>query len=77
MSSMELDRCDKIYRSRDLVKGMLDTMIYIETAQQDKLIPITVLCPFEEVLEKVYSLLAAAGYGCAEYSLLGEAMEGK
>lgn len=60
MNSMELERCDKIYRSRDLVKGILDTMIYIETAQQDKLIPITVLCPFEEVLEKVYSLLGEA-----------------
>lgn len=57
---MKLEKCDEIYRSRDLVKGMLDTMIYIETAQQDKLIPITVLGPFEEVLEKVYSLLGEA-----------------
>ena len=40
-----------------LVKGLLDTMYYIETAEQDKLIPITILCPFETVLEKIYSLV--------------------
>lgn len=36
---------------------LIQVMFYMETAEQDKLIPITVRCPFEAVLEKVSSLL--------------------
>ena len=32
-------------------------MFYMETAEQDRLIPVTILAPSEAVLEKVYSLL--------------------
>ena len=51
---------DKIKQAEELVKGLLDIMYYMETAKQDILIPISVLCPFEAVLEKIYSLLKDA-----------------
>lgn len=54
---MDLKNLDKLGQSRALVKGLCDTMFYMETAKQDKLIPITILATFEEALEKVYSLL--------------------
>ena len=54
---MDLKEHDNLEQVENLVKGLLDTMYYMETAKQDKLIPITVLCPFEAVLEKVYSLI--------------------
>ena len=39
------------------MKGLLDIMYAIQTAQQDVLIPITILSPFETVLNRVYLLL--------------------
>lgn len=55
--AMKLNNLDRLHQAKDLVKGLRDTMLYIETAEQDKLIPITILGSFEVVLEKVYSLL--------------------
>lgn len=54
---MRLENLDKLRRAEDLINGLLDMMIYIEDARQDKLIPITVLCPFEAVLERAYLML--------------------
>ena len=54
---MQLENLDKLRRAKDLINGLLDMMIYIEDARQDKLIPITVLCPFEAVLERAYLML--------------------
>lgn len=54
---MDLKNLDKLGQSKALVKGLCDTMFYMETAKQDKLIPITVFGTFEAALEKVYSLL--------------------
>ena len=54
---MRLNNLDRIQQTKDLVKGLRDTMFYMETAEQDKLIPITILGAFEAVLEKVLSLL--------------------
>ena len=54
---MELKKADRLLQAKDLVKGLRDIMFYMETAEQDKLIPITILGPSEVVLEKVYSLL--------------------
>lgn len=55
--NMELKKADRLLQAKDLVKGLRDIMFYMETAEQDKLIPITILGPSEVVLEKVYSLL--------------------
>lgn len=54
---MDLKELDNLEQAENLIKGLLDTTYYMETAKQDKLIPITVLCPFEAVLEKIYSLI--------------------
>lgn len=54
---MDLKELDNLEQAKNLLKGLLDTMYYMETAKQDKLIPITVLCPFEAGLEKIYSLI--------------------
>lgn len=54
---MELKESDRLQQAKDLVKGLRDIMFYMETAEQDKLIPITILGPSEVILEKVYSLL--------------------
>lgn len=54
---MKLKKADSIQQAKNLVKGLRDVMFYIETAEQDKLIPITILSPFEAVLEEVSSLL--------------------
>lgn len=54
---MKLKKTDNIQQAKNLVKGLRDVMFYIETAEQDKLIPITILSPFEAVLEEVGSLL--------------------
>ena len=54
---MDLKNLDKLGQSKALVKGVCDTMFYMETAKQDKLIPITILGTFEATLEKVYLLL--------------------
>ena len=55
--AMKLNNLERLHQAKDLVKGLRDTMFYIETAEQDKLIPITILGSFEVVLEKIYSLL--------------------
>ena len=54
---MNLNNLDKLEQAEGFIKGLRDTMFYLETAGQDVVIPITVLCPFEAVLEKVYCLL--------------------
>ncbi len=54
---MELKSFDKLQQAKELVKGLRDIMYYMETAKQDKLIPITILGPSETVLDKIYSLL--------------------
>lgn len=54
---MESNNLDRILESEELVKGLLDIMYAIQTAQQDALIPITILSPFETVLNRVYLLL--------------------
>lgn len=54
---MNLKERGHIEQVENLVKGLLDTMYYMETAEQDKLVPITILCSFETVLEKIYSMV--------------------
>lgn len=54
---MDLKERGNMDQVEKLVKGLLDNMYYIETAKQDKLIPITILCSFETVLEKIYFLV--------------------
>ena len=54
---MESSNLDWILEAEELVKGLLDTMLTIRTAQQDELIPLTILCPFEVVLKRVDLLL--------------------
>lgn len=54
---MILKSLDKLEKTKELVKGLQDTMFYIETAKQDCVIPITILCTFETVLERIYLLL--------------------
>jgi len=54
---MELKSFDNLQQAKDLVRGLRDIMFYMETAEQDRLIPVTILAPSEAVLEKVYSLL--------------------
>ncbi len=54
---MESNNLDRILESEELVKGLLDIMYAIQTAQQDVLIPITILSPFETVLNRVSLLL--------------------
>lgn len=48
---------EKVLEAKELAEGMLDIMYTIQTAQQDRLIPITILKPFEAVLKQVYLLL--------------------
>ena len=54
---MESNNLDRILESEELVKGLLDIMYAIQTAQQDALIPITILSPFETALNRVSLLL--------------------
>jgi len=54
---MDLKKRGNMEQVENLVKGLLDTMYYIETAEQDKMIPITILSSYETVLEKIYSLI--------------------
>lgn len=51
---MKRDNFDKLAQAADLIKGVVDTMVCMEDARQDRLIPITVLCSFEAVLEKAF-----------------------
>ena len=54
---MDLEDFDKLEQSRELVKGLMDIMVFIENIQQNTMIPVTVLCPFKVVLDKIYSLI--------------------
>lgn len=54
---MNPDNLDRILEAEELVKGLVDTMFTIQTAQQGELVPITILSLFEAALKKVYSLL--------------------
>lgn len=54
---MNSNSLDRILEAEELVKGLVDTMLTIQTAQQDELMPITILSPFEAVLKRVYSVL--------------------
>ena len=54
---MKANDFDKLTQAVDLIKGLLDTMIYMEDARQDRQIPITILYSFEAVLEKTLLLL--------------------
>lgn len=49
---MELKSFDNLQQAKDLVRGLRDIMFYMETAEQDRLIPVTILAPSEAVLEK-------------------------
>lgn len=54
---MDLKSLDKLQQSRELVNGLQDIMIFMETAKQDVMIPVGVFYPFRAVLDKVSSLL--------------------
>lgn len=54
---MESNNLDRILEMEELVKGLLDIMYTIQTAQQDELVPITILSPFEAVLKRIHTLL--------------------
>ncbi len=54
---MNANDFDKLAQAADLIKGLLDTMIYLEDARQDRQISITILYSFEAVLEKALLLL--------------------
>lgn len=54
---MELENVDKLEQSMELVNGMKDIMVFIEAMKQGNTIPVTVLCPFKAVLDKIYLLL--------------------
>lgn len=48
---------EKVLEAKELAEGLLDIMYTIQTAQQDRMIPITILKPFETVLKQIYLLL--------------------
>lgn len=54
---MDLEDIDKLEQSMELVNGMKDIMVFIEAMRQGNMIPVTVLCPFKAVLDKIYLLL--------------------
>lgn len=54
---MNPNNLDRILEAEELAKGLIDMIFTIQTAQQDELVPITILGPFEAVLEKIHSLL--------------------
>ena len=60
MESDSIESLERLLKVKNLIKGLYDTMVYMETAEQDKMIPITVLCPFEVALEKACLLLEEA-----------------
>lgn len=51
------DDRDRILEAEELVEGLLDTIYAIQTARQEKLIPLTILSPVEAVLRRVGALL--------------------
>lgn len=57
MESDSIESMERLLKLKNLIKGLHDTMVYMETAEQDKMIPITVLSPFEAVLEQACLLL--------------------
>lgn len=57
LGKVEMNNLDRILEAEELAKGLLDTMYAIQTSRQDELIPITILAPFEAVLQRIYSLL--------------------
>lgn len=56
-NGMNPNNLDRILEAEELVKGLIDMIFTIQTAQQDELVPITILSPFEAVLKRIYSLL--------------------
>lgn len=52
-----IEYMEKVLEAKELAEGLLDITYTIQTAQQDKLIPITILKPFEAVLKQIYLLL--------------------
>lgn len=60
MESDYVESLDKLLKGKNLVKGLFDTMVFMEMAEQDKMIPMTVFGPFETALEKIYLLLEEA-----------------
>lgn len=56
----DTESLEKLLKVKNLIKGLLDAMVCMEMAEQDKMVPITVLCPFEAVLEKACFLLEEA-----------------
>lgn len=60
---MKTNDYDKLVQAADLINGLLDIMIYMEDARQDRQIPITILYSFEAVLEKALLLLKEIGNG--------------
>lgn len=54
---MELEEMDKLEQCKELVKGLMDIMVFIGMAQKGSAMPVTTLCLFKAVLDKVYALL--------------------
>ncbi len=55
---MENNDLDKILEAKDMIRGLIDLICIISReGQKDKLIPVTILCPLEELLEKINTLL--------------------
>lgn len=49
---MDLKSLDQLEYSIELINGLRDNMIHLESAKKDKELSATVLCTFEVVLEK-------------------------
>ncbi len=55
---MENNNLDKLLEVKDTIRGMIDLICVISRKEQkDTLIAVTILNPFEELLEKIYTLL--------------------
>lgn len=54
---MRQKNCDNLELSMILLEGLRDTMISIESADTQQMIPITTLAVFEAVIEKVQAIL--------------------
>lgn len=54
---MDLKSLDQLEYSIELINGLRDNMIHLESAKKDKELSATVLCTFEVVLEKISLLL--------------------
>lgn len=71
MESDSIESLERMLKVKNIIKGLYDTMVYMETAEQDKMIPITVLCPFEAALEQACLLLEEAEAGMSRYNSSG------